>query len=61
MDPGRIFNVDERAFQSHKKTKSAVAVRGSSNVLKTEMSTSFHISHILLEVVDMADELEIML
>ncbi|OWY94480.1 Retroelement [Phytophthora megakarya] len=44
MDPGRIFIVDETAFKSHKKTKTVVAVRGSSNVWKTEMSTSFHMS-----------------
>ncbi|KAE9347477.1 hypothetical protein PR003_g6911 [Phytophthora rubi] len=44
MDASRIFNVDETAFQSRKKSRSVVAARGSSNVWSKEISTSFHMS-----------------
>ncbi|GMF54409.1 unnamed protein product [Phytophthora fragariaefolia] len=42
IDGSRVFNVDETAFQSRKKTKFVVAARGSSNVWSTEVTTAFH-------------------
>ncbi|GMG17405.1 unnamed protein product [Phytophthora fragariaefolia] len=39
-----VFNVDETAFETHKRSKTLVATRGSKNVWTTESSTNFHLT-----------------
>ncbi|GMF39915.1 unnamed protein product [Phytophthora fragariaefolia] len=38
----RVFNVDETAFETPKRSKTVASVRGSKNVWTTECSTNFH-------------------
>eukprot|EP00644_Phytophthora_capsici_P002028 jgi/Phyca11/129417/e_gw1.84.42.1 len=44
LDSSRVFNMDETAFQTRKKSKKVVAVRGSSTVWCTDPSVNFHLS-----------------
>ncbi|KAE9357769.1 hypothetical protein PF008_g2999 [Phytophthora fragariae] len=44
IDSSRVFNMNETAFQTRKKGKKVVAVRGSSNIWSTEPSVNFHLS-----------------
>ncbi|KAE8982484.1 hypothetical protein PR001_g23713 [Phytophthora rubi] len=44
LDSSRVFNMNETAFQTRKKGKKVVAVRGSSNIWSTEPSVNFHLS-----------------
>lgn len=44
MDGSRIFNIDETAFESSRKTTRVVALKGSKNVWHTDLTTSFHLS-----------------
>ncbi|GMF44616.1 unnamed protein product [Phytophthora fragariaefolia] len=40
----RVFNADETAFETRKRSKTVVAIRGSRNVWTTESSTNFHLT-----------------
>ncbi|KAF4130497.1 DDE superfamily endonuclease [Phytophthora infestans] len=44
LDSSRIFNIDETAFQTRKKSKKVIAVRGSTNVWCLDPSVNFHLS-----------------
>ncbi|KAE9005456.1 hypothetical protein PF005_g12194 [Phytophthora fragariae] len=44
MDASRIFNVDETAFESGRKSTCVIAFRGSRNVWHTDPTISFHLS-----------------
>ncbi|KAE8903640.1 hypothetical protein PF005_g9315 [Phytophthora fragariae] len=44
LDGSRIFNMDETAFQTRKKSKRVVAVRGSTNVWCLDPAVNFHLS-----------------
>ncbi|RHY41308.1 hypothetical protein DYB38_010448 [Aphanomyces astaci] len=44
LDSTRIFNMDETAFNSRKKSKVVVALRGSKNVWAKDINTNFHMS-----------------
>jgi transposase-like protein len=44
MDGSRVFNVDETAFESSRKTTRVVVLKGSKNVWHTDPTTSFHLS-----------------
>ncbi|RHY11016.1 hypothetical protein DYB36_009828 [Aphanomyces astaci] len=44
LTPDRIFNMDETAFASRKKSKSVVALKGSQNVWAKTVATNFHLS-----------------
>jgi len=44
LDGSRIFNMDETAFQTRKKSKRVVAVRGSTNVWCLDPVVNFHLS-----------------
>lgn len=46
-DSSRVLNVDDTAFQTKRKSKKVVAVRGSTNVRCTDCSVNFHISIVL--------------
>ncbi|KAL3666247.1 hypothetical protein V7S43_008498 [Phytophthora oleae] len=46
MDATRIFNVDETAFESGKKSTEVIALRGSRNVWHTDPTISFHLSFV---------------
>ena len=44
LGPERIFNMDETAFNSRKKSKNVVALKGSRNVWTKSVTTNFHLS-----------------
>jgi hypothetical protein len=44
MHGSRIFNIDETAFESSRKTTRVVVLRGSKNVWHSDPTTSFHLS-----------------
>ncbi|RHY51126.1 hypothetical protein DYB35_008702 [Aphanomyces astaci] len=44
LSPDRIFNMDETAFASRKKSKSVVALKGSQNVWAKTVASNFHLS-----------------
>lgn len=46
LDPTRVFNMDESPFFSRRKDKTALALRGSSNVWTIEPPSPVHISYV---------------
>ncbi|KAJ0398588.1 hypothetical protein P43SY_003194 [Pythium insidiosum] len=44
LDPSRVFNVDETAFLTRKKSRRVLAVKGSPNVWCKSITTNFHLS-----------------
>lgn len=39
-----MFNIDETTFETHKKAKKVVALRGSKNVWTTKVSANLHLT-----------------